>query len=172
MTPATQDTGLTAEDRLAIHDLLTDYCLHLDRMDLAALARLFTADCEVIYGPDPHLTARGAAALETSLARMWRWQRTAHHLSNIRLWPDGPDRALSESYVMAWHERPDGTTATVFGRYLDRLSRTPDGWRIAQRRMEMNGADAGFGVAIPQAPRHPPPPGWTAPPGLDGPRTG
>lgn len=164
--------GLTADDRFAIHDLLTDYCLHLDRMDLGALARLFTADCEVIYGPDPQLTAWGAAALEASLSRMWRWRRTAHHLSNIRLWPDGTDHVLSESYVMAWHERPDGTTATVFGRYLDRMTRTPDGWRIAQRRMEMNGADAGFRVAIPQAQRHPPPPGWVPPPGLDGPRTG
>jgi ketosteroid isomerase-like protein len=138
-------------------------------MDLVALACLFTPDCEVIYGPDPLLTSRGNAALKASLARMWRWQRTAHHLSNVRLWGDGPDCARSESYVMAWHEHPDGTTATIFGRYLDLLSRTPDGWRIAQRRMEMNGADAGFRVAIPQAQRNSPPPGWVPPSGLDGP---
>lgn len=158
---------LTPEDRFAINDVMVDYCLHLDRMDLAALARLFTPDCEVIYGPDPRLSARGAVALEASLARMWRWTRTAHHLSNVRLWPDGPDSARSESYVMAWHERPDGTSATIYGRYLDRLRRTPDGWRIATRRMQMNGADAGFLVAIPQAPRHPAPPGWVPPAGLD-----
>ncbi len=163
---------LTPEDRFAIHDLLVDYCLHLDRMDLVALAALFTPDCEVMYGPDPNLTARGATALESSLARMWRWKRTAHHLSNVRLWDDGADAARSESYVMAWHERPDGTTATIYGRYLDRLSRTPDGWRIAIRQMQMNGADAGFRVAIPQAPRHPPPQGWAPPPGLDGPISG
>jgi ketosteroid isomerase-like protein len=169
MTGAIQP-ALTADDRFAIHDVLTDYCLHLDRMDLAALARLFTPDCTVIYGPDPHLTAQGSAALETSLARMWRWRRTAHHLSNVRLWPDGPGGARAESYVMAWHERPDGGTTTIFGRYLDQLTRTPHGWRIATRRMEMNGADAGFRVAIPQAPRHPPPPGWQPPPGLDGPQ--
>ena len=164
--------GLTPDDRVAIHDLLVDYCLHLDRMDLAALAALFTPDCQVIYGPDPNLTAQGAVALEASLARMWRWKRTAHHLSNVRLWADGHDSARAESYVIAWHERPDGTTATIYGRYLDRLRRTPDGWRIAMRQMQMNGADAGFRVAIPQAPRHPPPPGWVAPAGLDGPAPG
>ena len=160
---------LSPDDRFAIHDLLVDYCLHLDRMDLAALARLFTPDCIVVYGPDPSLMARGPAALQASLARMWRWTRTSHHLSNLRIWLDGPGKARSESYVTAWHERPDGATATIYGRYLDRLVRTPDGWRIAERRMQMNGADAGFRVAIPQAPRHPPPDGWVAPAGLDGP---
>ncbi len=160
---------LSPEDHFAIHDLLVDYCLHLDRMDLGALSGLFTADCLVVYGPDPQLTANGAKALEASLARMWRWNRTAHHLSNLRITPEGADTALAESYVMAWHERPDGSTATIYGRYLDRLSRTSDGWRISERRMEMNGSDTGFRVAIPQAPRHPPPAGWAPPPGLDGP---
>lgn len=157
------------EDRFAIEDLLIDYCRHLDRMDLAALARLFTPDCRVVFGPDPRLMAEGPAALEASLARMWRWMRTAHHLSNVRVWFDSPDTAHSESYVHAWHERPNGSTATIFGRYLDQFRRTPLGWRILQRRMDMNGADAGFQVAIPRAPRNSPPDGWTAPVGLDGP---
>ena len=162
------------QDRAAIEDLLIDYCRHLDRMDLPALARLFTSDCCVIYGPGAHLTAEGADALEVSLARMWRWTRTAHHVSNVRIWHDTDDTARCESYVHAWHERPDGSTATVYGRYLDLLVRATPGWRIRERRMEMNGADAGFRVAIPQAPRHPPPDGWIAPAGLDGPepRTG
>lgn len=168
-TPQPAAPSLTPRDHLAIHDLLVDYCLHLDRMDLAALAALFTPDCRVIYGPDPHLMAEGATALEASLARMWRWKRTAHHLSNVRIRAEGDDGAHAESYVLAWHERPDGDTATIYGRYLDRLVRTSNGWRISERRMQMNGADAGFRVAIPQAPRHPPPPGWTPPPGLDGP---
>ncbi len=157
------------EDRRAIEDLLIDYCLHLDRMDLPALARLFTPDCRVIYGPDPHLMAEGSQALQASLARMWRWTRTAHHLSNVRIWLDNKDTAHSESYVHAWHERADGSTATIFGRYLDHHARDPQGWRIKERRMQMNGADAGFRVAIPQAPRHLPPPGWAPPDGIDGP---
>jgi ketosteroid isomerase-like protein len=162
-------SSLAPEDRFAIEDLLVDYCLHLDRMDLAALAALFTPDCRVIYGPDPRLMAEGAPALAASLARMWRWTRTAHHLSNVRIRAEGAEDARAESCVLAWHERPDGTTATIHGRYLDRLRRTPQGWRIAERRMEMNGADAGFRVGIPPAPRHPPPEGWSAPEGLDGP---
>lgn len=153
--------------RRAIEDVLVDYCRHLDRMDLPALAALFTDDCRVVYGDDLRLAARGRAALEASLARMWRWSRTAHHLANVRIAFDGPDSARAESYVHAWHERPDGATATVYGRYMDRLVRGADGWRIAERRMDMNGSDEGFRVPVPQAPRHPPPPGWTAPADLD-----
>ena len=154
-------------DRTAIEAVLIDYCRHLDRMDLGDLASLFTDDCRVVYGPDPRLATDGRAALEASLSRMWRWRRTAHHLSNVRVFFDGPDEARSESYVLAWHERPDGETATLFGRYIDLLVRTAEGWRIAERRMDMNGADSGFRLPMPQAPRRAPPSGWRPPEGLD-----
>lgn len=147
--------------RQEIQDVLVAYCAHLDRMDLPALGALFTPTCRVIYADDPRFTAEGRDDLVRSLARMWRWQRTAHHISNvlIRVGPDG--QATSESSVMAWHEAPGGDTATVFGRYLDEFQLTPEGWKIAVRRMEMNGADAGFKVPLPQARREPPPEGWT-----------
>ncbi|MCY0093442.1 nuclear transport factor 2 family protein [Hoeflea ulvae] len=153
--------------RQEITDVLVAYCCHLDRMELAALAALFTADCSVIYGEGPALAANGRPQLEQSLARMWRWKRTAHHLANVRITFSQDDEAQSESYVHAWHEAPDGRTATIFGRYLDRFVHTSGGWLIAQRQMEMNGADAGFKLPIPQAPRASPPAGWRPPAGLD-----
>jgi ketosteroid isomerase-like protein len=158
---------LSPADRAAIADLLADYCRHLDAMDLPALAALFTRDATATYGDTAALNATGRAAIAASLARMWRWQRTAHHLTTLRLWADGPDAARSEARVIAWHERPDGRTATVHGRYLDRLLRTPDGWRIAHRRMEALGSDAGFTVPLHRAPRAAAPPDWSAPAGLD-----
>jgi uncharacterized protein (TIGR02246 family) len=150
-------------DRQAIGNLLVDYCLHLDTMDLDALAALFTRDCDVVYGPGEQLQSRGREALAKSLERMWRWARTSHHLSNLRVHFDGPDSANVISYVVAWHERPDGSTATIYGQYRDRVLRTEAGWRIHQRRMFMNGSDAGFNVPIPPLERRPAPPGWVAP---------
>jgi ketosteroid isomerase-like protein len=158
---------LSSADRAGIADLLADYCRHLDAMDLSALAALFTPDAAVTYGDAPALNAAGRDAIAASLARMWRWRRTAHHLTTLRLWADGEGAARSEARVIAWHERGDGSTATVHGRYLDRLVRSTDGWRIAQRRMEELGSDAGFTVPLHQAPRAAPPPGWSAPAGLD-----
>ncbi len=156
----------TLLDTAAITTLLTDYCRFLDRMDLAALGALFTTEARVVYGPDPRLEAAGREALVASLARMWRWRRTAHHLANVRVWVEG-DTARAESAVHAWHEAADGSDAEIFGLYHDRLARVDGGWLIAERRMEMQGARGGFRVPIPPAYRAPPPAGWTPPEGLD-----
>lgn len=151
------------EDRLAIAELLSRYCVALDCMELDELASLFTEDCSVAYGPEPLLQSEGSAALARSLERMWRWQRTSHHLSNVVISFDGENRADASSHVLAWHERPDGSTATVFGRYLDKLVRVGGSWKIHRRRMVMNGNDAGFSVKLYPAARRPAPPGWVAP---------
>ena len=158
---------MSGADLQAIEDVLVDYCRALDRMDLEALAALFAEDCEVTFGPDPLLKASGREELRRSMTRMWRWRRTAHHLSNVRIWFDGADAARAESYVHAWHEAEDRGTAEVFGIYLDELVRSHDGWRIKRREMAMNGAQGAFRVRIPKADRNKPPPDWTPPEGLD-----
>jgi ketosteroid isomerase-like protein len=136
-------------DKQAVAEVLFAYCANLDRMDLDALAALFTDDCVVDYGPEPRLQSHGAEGLRRDLARMWRWARTSHHLSNVvvTLESDG-QHALASSYVIAWHERPDATTATMMGQYQDRLVRAEGRWRIASRRQELTGNDAGFDVNI------------------------
>lgn len=154
---------LRIADRQAISDVLVDYCVYLDRMELEALGDLFTAGCIVEFGPDERLNSRGREALSKSLERMWRWRRTSHHLSNVRIEFTGPDEAQAASYVLAWHERPDGSTATVYGQYRDRFERREGRWRIAARRMLMNGSDAGFTVNLFPLDRRPAPEGWVAP---------
>lgn len=151
-----------------ITDVLVDYCRLLDAMDLGNLAALFTEDCQVTYGPDPQLQARGRTALEVSLARMWRWRRTAHHLANVRVWIDDEGRARAESAVWAWHEAPDGTEAQIYGLYRDTLVRSGAAWLISTRRMEMRGSSRAFRLPVPPAYRAPPPEGWNPPEGLDG----
>lgn len=150
-------------DREAIAEVLAAYCRLLDEMRLEELAALFTPDAEVSYGPVEPLRARGRLAIEQSLGRMWRWARTSHHLSNVEIRQAAPDRAEAVSYVLAWHERADGTTATVFGRYEDGLEREAGRWLIARRRMLMHGSDAGFTVPLHRLDRHGPPAGWVNP---------
>ncbi|MDJ0939811.1 MAG: nuclear transport factor 2 family protein [Woeseiaceae bacterium] len=150
-------------DRLAITELLVRYCIALDHMALDDLAALFTPECRVAYGPDERLQSVGAAALRSSLERMWRWSRTSHHLSNVLIEFDDDDTASATSYVLAWHERADGSTATVYGQYRDRIVRLEGRWLIDERRMLMNGNDAGFTLELFNAERNPAPPGWIAP---------
>ncbi len=146
-------------EKQAITEILYSYCALLDKMDLDALASLFTEDCTVDYGPETHLRSSGAAGLRRDLTRMWRWARTSHHLSNVLVTLDpGRDSANALSYVLAWHERPDGSTATMMGQYEDRLVRCPDGrWRISFRRQLLTGNDSGFDVNINRFERFPPP---------------
>ena len=150
-------------ERQAITEVLIEYCTALDRMDLARLGALFTEDCVADYGPEEWLQSRGRAALEKSLARMWRWSRTSHHLSNVQIEFRDDDEALVESYVHAWHEGSDGSSATILGQYHDRFVREDARWRIARRRMVMNGCDAGFRVNINRFDRLPPPDDWSPP---------
>jgi hypothetical protein len=148
--------------RLAISDILNRYCIGLDLMALDDVAGLFTDDCFVSYGPEERLTSIGRTRLRQDLERLWRWRRTSHHLSNIIVSVER-DTATAQSYVIAWHELADGSSATIYGRYDDELVRTPAGWRIARRAQYMNGNDAGFTVNIHPTPRRPPPDGWVAP---------
>ena len=150
-------------DRQEIADLLVRYCVALDHMALDELAALFTPECRVAYGPDERLQSNGRTALAKSLERMWRWSRTSHHLSNVLIEFDGADTATAISYVLAWHERADGSTATVLGQYRDRIVRLDGRWLIDERRMLMNGNDAGFTLDLFRAERAPAPAGWVAP---------
>jgi ketosteroid isomerase-like protein len=150
-------------DRDEIAFVLNEYCRALDAMELDSVASLFCDDCVVEYGPEDRLQSRGRAAIRKALERLWRWKRTSHHLSNIQISFRDDGTADARSYVIAWHERPDGSTATVYGQYEDRLRREADGWRLARRRQMMNGNDRGFTVNLFPAPRRDPPPGWIAP---------
>ena len=143
-------------DRQEITDLLHEYCRGLDRMDLQAVASVFTDDCIVDYGPEERLKSYGAAGVAKDLRRMWRRARTSHPLSNVQVWFEDRDHARGISYLIAWHERPDGSAGTLWGQYHDRFVRTPAGWRIAQRRLLMNGNDAGFDVNVNRFERIPP----------------
>jgi ketosteroid isomerase-like protein len=145
------------EDREAIAHILNDYCRALDLMDLPAIRALFTEDCLVSYGPAASMESRGAEAVSNALRRLWRWSRTSHHLSNIQVTFETDNRARAVSYVIAWHERPNGSTGTLWGQYHDVVVRTAAGWRIAERRQVMNGNDAGFDVGIHRLARRPPP---------------
>jgi ketosteroid isomerase-like protein len=140
-------------DRRAITSVLNGYCRMLDSLELELVPSFFTADCEVVYGPEPRMQSHGAADLAQALRRLSRFTRTSHHLSNIEIELTGPDAATSVSYVLAWHQQADGASRTLYAQYHDRFVRTPDGWRIAERRQLTNGSDVPWDLALTEAPR-------------------
>ena len=63
---------------------------------------------------------------------------TQHLISNVVVRLDG-DRAESSCYLQAQHVKTGtagGDNFIIAGRYDDQLVRTPDGWRIRERRLQ------------------------------------
>jgi ketosteroid isomerase-like protein len=128
-------------DRQAITDLIHSYCYHFDGNEPEAVAALFTADATVDYGPES-TTIVGADAVARTIAvgLEQTFAATSHHVSNIQLVFDGPDRAHGVAYLYAWHRYVDGSPdGELWGRYHHRFERTDAGWRIAELVLRASG---------------------------------
>lgn len=122
--------------RQLITETLQDYSYYVDRNDPANLVeKVFCADGAFELG------ARHAVVGREELAKMFAktlavFTATSHHVSNIRIRFQGDERAESTAYVYAWHRSVDDRhRIDLWGRYQDSLRLTPEGWRIAVRRL-------------------------------------
>jgi hypothetical protein len=120
-------------DRLAIMDLLNRYARGIDRCDLAVLREVWWPDAVADYGTGEVNALVWSEGVIPALGAM---RRTQHFLGNMLIDIDGA-QATAETYCRAWHEvdSPDGPQEMdVGGRYLDRLERRGDDWRLLHRR--------------------------------------
>jgi len=121
-------------DRLAVQDVATEYTMAMDRLDWAAVGRLFTGDARfeisgigVGEGPDGVVEVVGAVLRGLDVSQ----HLNGNHLVTVR-----GDQAEHTAYTIAQTVRrgtPGGDTYLVGARYEDRLRRTPDGWRFTHR---------------------------------------
>jgi ketosteroid isomerase-like protein len=137
VSPAAAVDLQALQDRQEISEICYRYGLALDRRDWAALAALFTPDADAFYLDLP--PARGYQAIEdTCRAAFAPLSATQHLISNVVVRLDG-DRAEAACYLQAQHVRSGtagGDNFIIAGRYDDKLLRTPDGWRIRERRLQ------------------------------------
>lgn len=128
-------------DRDAIAGLIHAYCRHFDRNEPDALAALFTPDAVVDYSPESTVLI-GAEALRATVAAglAETFAASSHHVSNIEIRFDGPDRASSISYLYAWHRyhsgAPDGE---LWAQYHHGFQRGAEGWRISSLVLKVAG---------------------------------
>lgn len=133
--------GLLDKSRIA--DVIHAYCLHFDRAEAEAVADLFTEDAVVDYGPEfPAMTGREVILPAVASGLATRFAATSHHVSNIMVTFDGPDRATSICYVYAWHRYRDGSRdGELWAQYHHEFRRTPHGWKIARLVLKAAGTD-------------------------------
>jgi len=127
-------------DRLEINDLLVRYAEAIDSRDWKLLDTCFTTDAKVDY------TSSGGIAGRYPEVRAWLEQVLAlfpaymHLIGNIAVsFEDGGAKAKTYVINPMQFEAPDGSRGgfTVAAYYHDRLVRTGDGWRIAERTEEL-----------------------------------
>ena len=134
---------LTAEqmsDRLEIQDLFTRYCFAIDDRDWEALDDLFTPDAKIDY------TATGGSAGSVSEMKQWLdgalgpCAMSQHMVALPNLTFSG-DTATSRMILFnpMMMEDGEGKQSTFFCGvwYHDKLVRTADGWRIAERSQKL-----------------------------------
>ena len=129
-------------DRHEIEQLIYAYCFHFDQNEPEAVAALFTHDAVVDYGPEfPNIVGAALIAETIAVGLEQRFAATSHHVSNIQLTFDGPDRATGVTYLYAWHRYRDGSPdGELWARYHHRFERTAAGWRITALRLTAAGA--------------------------------
>lgn len=128
---------MTPDCLIARHGILNALANHsrgVDRADGSLLGAAYHPGATVDYG----FYAGEASALVDILASAMKASLpTLHRTSNCEIRVNG-DRAVSESYVVAYTEEPE-TQRMIFGRYLDRHSLRGGAWRLTHRSYVLDG---------------------------------
>ncbi len=127
-------------DKQEITEVCYRYAFSLDSGDWAALATCFTPDA-VAYYRRRRTRRRGYPAIETRVRSALAPLAASQHLiSNVVVTLAGDD-AESVCYLQAQHVRPgtDGgdRSSSPAGISIGSCA-PPDGWRIAERRLEIS----------------------------------
>jgi ketosteroid isomerase-like protein len=123
---------VTDDERRAIEAdcerLIKRYVNLSDAQDWAAVASLYTVDARFARPSQPGVFVVGREPILASfLARRSRSQR--HVVANVVVDAEGADHARAFSVIVLYQ----GDAAPLVGTYTDRLVRTSEGWRFAER---------------------------------------
>ncbi|MDP2707867.1 MAG: nuclear transport factor 2 family protein [Burkholderiales bacterium] len=126
-------------DRAAIHDVLARYFQGIDAGKPDQVRSCFTGDVQAAY--DGRSFVQGVDALMDSFLAFRKkaageWKVTTHFMGNLNFNLIEGDVAETETYAIAFlvlTGKPTDQVAMRSLRYLDRLRRVEDGWRISER---------------------------------------
>nr|WP_323747357.1 nuclear transport factor 2 family protein [Catenulispora rubra] len=131
-------------DKDALVDLVHRYSYCVDHQLSDELSALFTDDCVIDYGAGFAPVVRGRSAFRAMLAKNDErpgYLATSHHNANVLVVFDTDDQATVRTSVYAWHRTTAGATPQVWGHYHDVAVRTPEGWKLRERRLHLLGVD-------------------------------
>ncbi|TGD71295.1 nuclear transport factor 2 family protein [Mangrovimicrobium sediminis] len=133
-------SGISLENRLAVHELIASYSYPVDNYRGEDWADLFLEDGRLL-GPDIHLQGRDAFVRKAQDLQAGSTEYR-HCISNVVVESESTDeRAQARAYgaVSDWATRP--AVLSIFVEYRFELHNTAQGWKIAEMRVHMPYAD-------------------------------
>lgn len=131
---------MRSEDVLAIQQLASAYCHHIDGGDGEAWADLFTPDG--VFDIVDMIAAEGREALVQNALMFPQFLPGGRHVvQNVFVEPDAAgdaDKATMRCYLQ-FVVVGDEPKIVQTGRYVDDVVRTDDGWRFARRTLTLDG---------------------------------
>ena len=123
-------------DIQTIKQVIATHSRGIDRLDNKILQSAYWEDAEVDYGEFKGLAYEFIDLVIPALREIYLL--TQHKVSNTLITLKG-DIALSETYVTAYHLSIDEKTEMTFlGRYLDKMEKRENKWRILHRKVVMD----------------------------------
>jgi hypothetical protein len=123
--------ALSAQDRVEVHELIALHGHLADDRRPDELARLLTEDAVFDLEDYGMGVVAGLPALRRLFEEAPGEQPVGHHVTNVIVTERADGAASVRSKGLA--VMADGRSGTVV--YNDRVVRTPDGWRIAHRKV-------------------------------------
>ncbi len=122
-------------DRAELADLAALYAVIVDQRDFDRFDEVFTADALLDTGRGKR---SGLVEITDAMAGLLRYQATSHILGQQLLSVTDDGEITGVTYCEAHHLSVDGAERidhVMHIHYHDRFVPTPDGWRIAHRRL-------------------------------------
>lgn len=128
------------EGRIAIRDLVSDYCHGFDKRDFDRFLAIWWPDCTWDIGP-PFGTFEGHKGIHEAVHEvLWPAWRESHHLTtNVRITFQDPDNARAVSDVDCVGTLTGDELCQIVGAtYWDTLQRRDGEWKIKLRKVRIH----------------------------------
>jgi ketosteroid isomerase-like protein len=124
-------TAIPLEERIALQDLMTDYCYAVDKLeDVEELLALFTDDAVLDFSDIGLPAMPGKTAFKKFYDGVFNdMTHHTHYISNFRLESYQGDRASMRAYVQGLGRSKDGNEVHVHVRYRMDCVKTDAGWK-------------------------------------------
>jgi len=134
----------TLRDRLQIRDVILRAAMAIPTRDAASLLTFFAEDARVLGYPEGLELSPGEYVSSVTGAE---WDGRQQVITNLEIDLDGDVAIASSMFIDTIApdpaHRPVPTTTMTAGRFVDRVARIDDEWRITQRQIEVDWAVAG-----------------------------